>query len=194
MIHCNCFNVISFITVALQRILVLPLRVNLGTAVIPFSTDSASDMPLHPGKLIVKVWTVHITATSWRTSWSHCYKNTSPMTFTMLMKPAFSYKMLANRTYVFGDETVQGSKHLNSKDRLSLLLCKNMTGTDKLPPLLIQKAARAHVPKRKWVGLSKLKLTTTTTAMGGWLQLPLSIGWTNGMWDWPGNNDTSFSS
>ena len=80
------------------------------------------------------------------------------MTFTMLVKPAFFYKMLANRTYNFGDETVQGSKHLNSKDRLSLLLCMNMTGTDKHPPPLIGKAARPHSQKKKGVGLSKLKV------------------------------------
>ena len=66
--------------------------------------------------------------------------------------------MLANRIYAFVDKTVQGSKHINSKDGLSLLLCMNMTGTDKLPPLLIGKAARLHALKRKGVGLSKLKI------------------------------------
>ena len=49
-----------------------------------------------------------------------------------------------------------GSKHLTSKDRLSLLLCMNLTGTDKLPPLLIGKAARPHALRRKGVGLSKV--------------------------------------
>ena len=34
---------------------------------------------------------------------------------------SFFYKMLANRTYAFEDETVQDSKHLNSKNRLSVL-------------------------------------------------------------------------
>ena len=50
------------------------------------------------------------------------------------------YKALANRIYAFSAETVRGSKYLNSKDRLSLMLHTNMTGTDKLPPLIIGKA------------------------------------------------------
>ena len=50
------------------------------------------------------------------------------------------YKALANRTYVFSAETVRGSKYLNSKDRLSLMLSTNMTCTDKLPPLIIDNA------------------------------------------------------
>ena len=51
------------------------------------------------------------------------------------------YKALANRTYAFSAETVRGSKYLNSKDRLSLMLCTNMAGTDELLPLIICKAA-----------------------------------------------------
>ena len=51
------------------------------------------------------------------------------------------YKALANRMYAFSAETVRGSKYLNSKDRLSLMLCTSMTGTDKLPPLINGKAA-----------------------------------------------------
>ena len=71
---------------------------------------------------------------------------------------SFLYKALANRTYAFGDETLHGSRYLNSKDRLSLMLCTNMTGTDKLPPLLIGKAAKPATLKRKGIGLSQLKV------------------------------------
>ena len=51
------------------------------------------------------------------------------------------YKALANRKFTFSAETVTGSKYLTSKDRLSLMLCTNMIGTDKLLPLIIGKAA-----------------------------------------------------
>ena len=68
------------------------------------------------------------------------------------MKAGFFYKALANRTYAFGNETICGSRYLNSKDRLSLMLCTNMTGTAKLPPLLIGKAARSAALKRKGIG------------------------------------------
>ena len=55
---------------------------------------------------------------------------------------SFFYKMLANHRYNFQEEKVCGSKHLGSKDRLSLMLCTNMTGTDKLPPMITGKDAR----------------------------------------------------
>ena len=51
------------------------------------------------------------------------------------------YKVLANSLYAFSAETLRGSKYLNSKDRLSVTLCTNMRSTDKLPPLIIGKAA-----------------------------------------------------
>ena len=66
------------------------------------------------------------------------------------------YKTLANRTYAFSAETVRGSKYLNSKDRLILMLCTNITGTDKLSPLIIGKAAQPL--KRKGIGLSDLNI------------------------------------
>ena len=47
------------------------------------------------------------------------------------------YKALGNRMYASIAETVRGLKYLNSKDRP----CTNMTDTDKLPPLIIGKAA-----------------------------------------------------
>ena len=68
------------------------------------------------------------------------------------------YKALAKRIYAFSTETVRGSKYLNSKDRLSLVLCTNMTGTDKLPPLIICKAEWPHALKRKGTGLNDLKV------------------------------------
>ena len=90
---------------------------------------------------------------------------------------SFCYKMLVNRTYAFGDETVQDSKHLNSIDRLSLLLCMNMSGTGNLPPLLlIGKAAGSHALKRKGAGLSNLKVNYYHNS-NGWMTAVVFEHW-----------------
>ena len=47
-------------------------------------------------------------------------------------RSCFYYKRSHNNT--FDDEKVCGSNHYKLKDKLSLMLCINMTGTDKLPP------------------------------------------------------------
>ena len=64
-------------------------------------------------------------------------------------------KMLPQKTYAFKGEAVKGSK--TSKDRMTLMLCCNMNGTDKLPPLLIGKSQKPQCLKRKNLGLSDLK-------------------------------------
>ena len=75
-----------------------------------------------------------------------------------LDETALFYKALANRTYAFRNEDVRGSKATQSKDRLSLMLCVNMTGTDKLRPLLIGKSQNPACLKKKKVQLSDLKV------------------------------------
>lgn len=50
------------------------------------------------------------------------------------------YRLLPDRTYALKGETCHGGK--NSKERISLLLGSNMTGTDKLKPLVIGRAAK----------------------------------------------------
>ena len=50
------------------------------------------------------------------------------------------YKLLPDRTYTFKGENCHGGKR--SKERITLLLGSNMTGTDKLKPLVIGKAAK----------------------------------------------------
>jgi len=50
------------------------------------------------------------------------------------------FKMLPDRSYVFKDDPCIGGKQ--SKERLSVLLCSNTTGTHKLVPLVIGKSAR----------------------------------------------------
>lgn len=56
------------------------------------------------------------------------------------------YKLLPHRTYAFCGEAVSGGK--SSKDRLTLMLCCNMSGTDKLKPLIIGKTKKPQVLKR----------------------------------------------
>ena len=47
------------------------------------------------------------------------------------------YKSLSNCTMSFDSEQVHGSKLHQSKDDMSLLLCSNMNGSEKLNPALI---------------------------------------------------------
>ena len=61
-------------------------------------------------------------------------------------------------TYAFDDEVVHGSKLFNKKDKLSLMLCTNMTETDKLPPLIIGKAKHPSALRKKGVTLAQLKV------------------------------------
>lgn len=55
------------------------------------------------------------------------------------------YKLLPGRTYAFRGEQVIGGR--SSKDRLTLMLCANMAGTDKLQPLIIGKTKKPRVLK-----------------------------------------------
>lgn len=48
------------------------------------------------------------------------------------------YRLLPNKTLDFKGETCHGGKH--SKDRLTVLLCCNADGSDKMPPLVIGKS------------------------------------------------------
>uniref|UniRef100_A0A2R5LAU9 Putative tick transposon n=1 Tax=Ornithodoros turicata TaxID=34597 RepID=A0A2R5LAU9_9ACAR len=53
---------------------------------------------------------------------------------------ALFFKLLPNRTLAFSGETCSGGKH--SKDRISVAFAVNMTGNEKLPLLVIGKAAK----------------------------------------------------
>lgn len=59
---------------------------------------------------------------------------------------ALFYKLLPSRTYTFKGQSVVGGK--SSKDRVTLMLCSNMSGTDKLKPLIIGKTKKPQVLKR----------------------------------------------
>jgi len=53
---------------------------------------------------------------------------------------ALFYKCMPDKTLTFKNEKCSGGKH--SKDQLTLLLAVNMTGTDKLKPLIIGKSKK----------------------------------------------------
>ncbi|EFX68993.1 hypothetical protein DAPPUDRAFT_114086 [Daphnia pulex] len=58
------------------------------------------------------------------------------------------FRALPTRTYVCREEgqrkTVRGTKALRAKDRLTLVLCVNATGTCKIDPLLVGSAKKPH--------------------------------------------------
>ncbi len=85
---------------------------------------------------------------------------------------ALFFKCLPDKTMAFKGEKCSGGKH--SKERVSLLLATNMSGTDKLQPLLIGKAAKP----RAFKGVKSLPLSykwnkkawMTTKIFNEWLQ------------------------
>ena len=59
--------------------------------------------------------------------------------------------------------------------------CTNMKGTDKLPPLIIGKAAQPHALKRKGIGLSDLKVDYYHNS-NGWMTIVVFEHWL-GKWN-----------
>ena len=89
---------------------------------------------------------------------------------------SFFFRLLASRTYAFEEESVRGSKHITSKDRLSLLLCTNMTGTDKRRPLIIGKSQRPTALKRRSISIRQLGIEYYSNA-NGWMTAPIFQCW-----------------
>ena len=61
----------------------------------------------------------------------------------MKLRTGLNFRALPNRTYLASGENrhdIRGSKAFAAKDRLTLALCVNATGTSKVPPLLIGSA------------------------------------------------------
>lgn len=83
-------------------------------------------------------------------------------------------KALPTKTYAFRGEDVKGKKL--SKDRLTLMLCTNMNGTDKLRPLLIGKSKKPQCLARKGLGLSDLKVDYYSNS-NGWMTSVIFEHW-----------------
>ena len=94
-------------------------------------------------------------------------------------KTSFFFRLLASQTYDFEEESVQGSKHITSKDRMSLLLCTNMTGTDKRKPLIIGKSHRPTVLKRRSISIRQLGIEYYSNE-NGWMTASIFQCWLKG--------------
>ena len=87
-------------------ILVLPLRVNLGTAVMAFSTDSASNMPLCPKKITGECLNCPDYSDFMENTLKPLLQEYQPNDIYNADETSFFYKILANGTYAFAYETV----------------------------------------------------------------------------------------
>ena len=74
---------------------------------------------------------------------------------------------------------MRGSKHITSKDRMSLLLCTNMTGTDKHKPLIIGKSHRPTALKRQSISIRQLGIEYYSNE-NGWMTAPIFQCWLKG--------------
>ena len=83
----------------------------------------------------------------------------------------------------FDSEQVHGSKLHQSKDRMSLLLCTNMNGREKLNPVLIGKAARPTALKKHGVMVKDLGVEYFWNQKG-WMTGPVFDLW---LTDWNNN-------
>ena len=76
------------------------------------------------------------------------------------------FKSLSDRTMSFDGEQPTGSKLTSSKDHLSLMLCANMTGTDKHKPVLVGRAANPACLKKKGLSIPNLGVNYYHNAKG----------------------------
>ena len=83
----------------------------------------------------------------------------------------------------FDSEQVHGSKLHQSKDRMSLLLCTNMNGSEKLNPALIGKAAHPTALKKHGVTFKDLGVEYCWNQKG-WMTGPVFDLW---LTDWNNN-------
>lgn len=77
---------------------------------------------------------------------------------------SFFFKMLPQQTYAFKGQPCSGNK--TSKDRLTLMLCCNMTGSEKLRPLIIGKAKKPAILKKFNMGVQDLPVDYYNNAKG----------------------------
>ncbi|CAF2189462.1 unnamed protein product [Rotaria magnacalcarata] len=82
------------------------------------------------------------------------------------------FKALPDRSLVMAKEACKGGKR--SKERFTVLLCTNMTGTDKLKPLLIGKAAKPRCFKH--LNIKQLPVTWRSNRTS-WMTASLFDDW-----------------
>lgn len=82
------------------------------------------------------------------------------------------WRMLPDRTLSFSGEKCSGGK--NSKERLTVLLCANLTGTDKLTPFVIGKSAKP----RAFRGVKTLPVEYAANKKA-WMTSATFVNWLN---------------
>lgn len=83
---------------------------------------------------------------------------------------ALYFKCLPDKTYEFKDEKCHGGKH--SKERVTVLLATNMTGTDMIKPLVIGKSKKP----RCFAGVKSLPVEYTANKKA-WMNAELFASW-----------------
>ena len=105
----------------------------------------------NPGEFIEREMTALTLATGLRMSFNPYCRDMKHGTSTSLF-----FKALSDRTMSFDGKQPAGSKLTSSKDHLSVMLCANMTGTDKQKPLLVGIAANPACLKKKGLSIANL--------------------------------------
>ena len=107
----------------------------------------------YPGEFMAREMTALTLATGLRMSLNLCYRDMKHETSTMQMKQVCSLNHHQIEPCLDGEKPT-GSKLTCSKDHLSLMLCVNMTGTDKQKPVLVGKAANPACLKKKGLSIA----------------------------------------
>ena len=84
---------------------------------------------------------------------------------------ALYFRMLSDKTLAFSDDKGAGGK--KNKERVSILLCCNMSGSDKLKPFMIGKSAKPRCFK----GIKVENLVKYAAQNAAWMIGPLFEDW-----------------
>lgn len=78
----------------------------------------------------------------WKEKLQELLENYEPRNVFNADEAALFFKCTPDKTYTFKGEDCHGGKH--SKERITVLFCANMDGSEKLPMLIIGKSKRPH--------------------------------------------------
>ncbi|XP_046667060.1 tigger transposable element-derived protein 4-like [Homalodisca vitripennis] len=106
----------------------------------------------------------------WKASLPDLIKDYDPKNVFNADETALFFKCLPDKTYEFKEEKCHGGKH--NKERITLLLASNMTGTDMLKPLVIGKSKKP----RCFAGVKSLPVDYTANRKA-WMNAELFADW-----------------
>ena len=122
-----------------------------GSAAMVSSTDFANIMESYRRRCVVKVWDCPDYSQFIEEVLKPLMEEYEPQNIYNADETCLFYKSLSNRTMSVDSEQAHGSKLHQSKDCMSLLMCTNMNGSEKLNPALIGKAAHPTALKKHGV-------------------------------------------